>query len=57
MEGDDVMAAIQALRDYFRPDAIDRIFKQVGKKLLYKRTDQAFSSNRSHFQAIAVQKD
>ena len=33
MAGDDVMTAIQALRDYSQPDAIGRIFKQVGKFL------------------------
>ena len=40
MEGDNVMTASQALRDNFQPDAIDRIFKQVGKFMTYKRTDQ-----------------
>ena len=31
MGGDDVRAAIQGMRDYIRPDAIGRIFRQVGK--------------------------
>ena len=41
MEGDDVMTAIQALRNYFQPDTIDHIFKQVGKFTPYNRTDQS----------------
>ena len=30
-QGDDVMTAIQALRVYFQPDAIDHIVKQADK--------------------------
>ena len=31
MEGADVMLVVQASRDYFQPDAVDRIFSQVEK--------------------------
>ena len=41
MEGDDVLTAIEALRDYFQPDAIDHAFNQVGKFMTNKRTDQS----------------
>ena len=29
------------LRDYFQPDAVDRIFARVGKFMSYARTDQS----------------
>ena len=40
MDGDDVKAAIQALRGYLQPDAVGRIFKQFDKFTSYKRSDQ-----------------
>ena len=39
-QGDDVTTAIQALRDYFQPDAVDHIFKQADKFPKSKKTDQ-----------------
>ena len=38
MEGGDVMLVVQVLRDYFQPDAVDRIFTQVEKFTSYVRT-------------------
>ena len=40
MEGCDVMLVVQVLRDYFQPDAVDRIFTQAEKFQSYVRTDQ-----------------
>ena len=40
MEGGDVMLVAQVLRDYFQPDAADRVFAQVEKFTSYARTDQ-----------------
>ena len=40
MQGDDVMAVAHVLRNYFQPDAVGHIFKQVGKFMVSKRTDQ-----------------
>ena len=40
MEGDDVLPLLRALRDSFRPHAIDHVFEQVDKFMTYGRTDQ-----------------
>ena len=40
MQGDDVRTVLQALKDYFQPDAVDYIFTQVAKFMNHKRTDQ-----------------
>ena len=40
MQGDDVRAVLQALKDYFQPDAVGNIFTQVEKFMNHKRADQ-----------------
>ena len=40
MAGGDVIMVIQALRDYFRPDAVDRVFTQMEKFHSNARTTQ-----------------
>ena len=39
-EGGDALLVIQTLRDYFQPDAADRILTQVEKFTSYVRTDE-----------------
>ena len=40
MEGGDVMLVGQALRDYFQPDAVDRVFAQMEKFHSFVRATQ-----------------
>ena len=40
MEGGDAMLVVQVLRDYFQPDAVDRVSAQAERYQSYVRTDQ-----------------
>ena len=43
------MLVAQALRGYFQPDAVDRIFTQVEKFQSYVRTDQTIAKFLTEF--------
>ena len=49
MEGGDGMMVIQVLRDYFQPDAVDRIFAQAERFQSYVRTDQTIEKFLTEF--------
>ena len=49
MEGCDVMLVAQALRDYFQPDAVGRIFSRVEKFASGARADQTIEKFLAEF--------
>ena len=57
MNGADAALVLQALRQYFQPDAVDQVFQQIDKFMKFRRIDQTMERFLMEFGILRMKAD